>query len=153
MKKFASFVIAASILALVVVGGVDRLDEMGWVPHRQVTRVMVPVEQPWVFGEFLDCVAEPHPGMTIRGYGSNWIDSARWIDSLACARDWKNGHIMQQELQVTYWGRTRIPYPESARLYARLMAVRTNDPSYPYNSPFRWRCRRNNTSVTCWAVN
>lgn len=153
MKRLAILAVVVTTLGLAMSAVVDALDREGWIPHRQVTRLMVPTEQPWVTGEFLDCVAEPHPGLTNRYYGSNWTAAVDWIDSLTCGRDWKNDYITEQDLRVTYWGRIRIPYPESERLYWRIVAASTKDSSYPYNRPFRWRCRRNESSVTCWAVN
>jgi hypothetical protein len=54
-------------------------------------------------------------------------------------------------MEVNYWGRIAIPYPESAQLYSELA---TTPDSAPYDErPFRWRCRRNQSSVTCWAMN
>jgi|SRR5271169_2903872 len=150
MKKFAFLVMAAMVVALVAFIARRTLDDRGWIPHRQVTSVWSPVERPWGIGEYLDCVASPRGGaLTKPGYGSTGIGS------LGCARDWERegsqGHLEPQDVQVTYWGKIAIPYPESARLYRETM---TTPDSAPYTKrPFRWRCRRKKSSVTCWAVN
>lgn len=160
MKKVAFIVLAAMLGALVGFIAWGPLDKRGWIPHHQVTSVWSPVERPWQIGEYLDCAASPRGGtLTKPGYGSTGVAS------LGCARDWEYRgtekgtltgraeafHLTPQDVQVTYWGRIRIPYPESAQLYRQMLM--TQDFSAFDKLPFRWRCRRNQSSVTCWAVN
>jgi len=149
MKKLVLLAMAAMVFAVVAFLARRSLDKIGWIPHGQITSVWSPAEQPWAIGEYLDCIASPRGGtMTKPGYG------ASGIASLGCARDWEretNENLRAQTVQVTYWGRIAVPYPESARLYRRLL---TTSDSAPHDRlPFRWRCRRNHSSVTCWAVN
>jgi hypothetical protein len=140
-----------AMIGLIIVVLVDEwheLDHMGWIPHRQITHVWAPDEQPWQIGEYLDCMAQPRASM-ITPPGSPGIEN------LACMRmlgnEDRNGHLRPQDVEVTYWGRIAIPYPESAQLYRKIM---TTPDTVPYDKrPFRWRCRRGESFLTCWAVN
>ncbi|MGA8735803.1 MAG: hypothetical protein WB558_17935 [Terriglobales bacterium] len=144
-------VVWATVAALVVFGAFSQwreVDHYGWIPHRQLTHVWVPVEQPWGVGEYLNCRASPRAPMTAP-------PGSPGIENLACVRrsesEQNNGHLLPEDVEVTYWGRIAIPYPESAQLYRKIM---TTPDSAPYDKlPFRWHCRRNESSVTCWAVN
>ena len=157
LRNGAEPVICAVILAFlitIVADGASRgwrsLDRSGWIPHRQVTRVWFTAEQPWTIGEYADCTASPKGGM-LEKRGSPGIDL------LVCARssEWESNQnrltLAPQELQVTYWGRIAIPYPESEGLYSRILT--TPDSAPYYKRPFRWRCRHNESSVVCWAIN
>jgi hypothetical protein len=121
---------------------------MGWVPHRQLTHVWVPVEQPWGIGEYLNCTAQPLTPL-ITPPGSSGIENLDCVRSSEWERN--NGHLRPEDVEITYWGRIAIPYPESAQLYRKIMT--TPDSAPDDKRPFRWRCRRNEASVTCWAVN
>lgn len=142
--KFLAF-----ILLIIILGSLPSLwngaDHAGWIPHHQATKVWSPDGKPWEAGEYLDCVASPRPPLTDPKHASSGIEF------LSCARtaEWdKEGvSLTEKEMQVTYWGRIAIPYPESAKLYH-------NDLTVPFDKwRFRWHCRRNSSDVTCWAVN
>ena len=146
MKRSALVAVPVVLVALFAPIAWHIIDRMGWIPHRGLTRVWVPVETPWVIGEYLDCVAAPRPPMTAP-------PGSPGIDNMGCMRGWEadREHLRPEDLEVNYWGRIAIPYPESAELYRRIM---TTPASAPYDErPFRWRCRRNKSSLTCWAVN
>jgi hypothetical protein len=148
MKKPFLLVIVAAIPALGLLIAWRSLDRMGWVPHRQLTHVWVPVEQPWGVGEYLNCTAQPRtPLITPPG--------SPGIENLGCARssEWErnHGYLRSEDMEITYWGRIAIPYPESAELYRKIMT--TPDSASYDRGPFQWRCRQNGASVTCWAVN
>ena len=148
MKKLAALMTAAVLLYLAAFVAWPTLDKRGWIPHRQVTRVFSPVERPWTIGEYLDCEAEPS-GIPRRGFSG--------ISTLGCARGWEweeqaaTIHLQPSEMRITFWGRIIIPYPESVRLYGKMIKTPASAPYY--ERAFRWRCRRNESSVTCWAVN
>lgn len=148
MKKPFLLVIGAVILAIGAFISWRSLDRMGWVLHRQLTHVWVPVEQAWGVGEYLNCTAQPRtPLITPPG--------SPGIENLGCVRgserERNNGHLRAEDMEISYWGRIAIPYPESAELYRRIMATSDSAPHKEW--PFQWRCRRNEASVTCWAVN
>lgn len=149
-KRLVRLSIAGVIAAIILLLSWRRLDDVGWIPHRQITRIWSPVERPWVVGEYLECNASPRPPMT------DPRQNSPGIDFLICARDreWEartKANTGPNDVRVTYWGRVAIPYPESAELYRKILT--TPDSSHYYNWPFRWRCLRNKSSVTCWAVN
>jgi hypothetical protein len=148
-KKLGIYGIVVTIAGSLLLFGQRRLDYAGWIPHRQVTATWSPVDQPWAVGEYLDCTANPMPPLTDPRRNSPGIDS------LGCARNWERErgeeNLSKREVQVTYWGRISIPYPESAELYKKIMT--TPNSAHYYDWPFRWRCRRNETSLTCLAVN
>ncbi len=148
MKKLAVLAVVATVVVLVSFDGWHELDHMGWVRHRQLTHVWVPIEQPWQIGEYLDCTGQPRAPML-------WPPGSPGIENLGCMRslEWEGNkeHLRPEDVEVIYWGRIAIPYPESAQLYRKIM---TTPDSAPYDKrPFRWRCRRNESSLTCWAVN
>ena len=148
MKKMAALATGIILVAVFSAPAWHRIDSLGWIPHRQVTRVWCPVERPWAVGEYLECRASPLPPVTDPKHNSPGIGR------LACARDWEweddQSHLRAQDIQVKYWGRIAIPYPESAQLYLKEMT--TQNGTYD-EAPFRWRCSRNELSVTCWAIN
>jgi hypothetical protein len=149
MKKLVLLATATVIYVVVAFVAWRSLDKMGWILHRQITSVWSPVEQPWAIGEYLDCIASPRGGTMMKpGYGSPGIAS------LGCTRDRQretSENLRAQDVQVTYWGRVAIPYPESARLYRRLMTTTYFGDSANEMGAYCgvWSL----ASVTCWAVN
>ncbi len=138
-----------AIVALIVVFGAfsqwREIDRCGWIPHHQLTRVWAPGRANWSVGEYVECAAQPRAPLM-------WPPGSSGIENLSCTRrSDNNSTLLPEDVEVTYWGRIAIPYPESAQLYRKIV---TTPESAPYDKlPFRWHCRRNASSVTCWALN
>ncbi len=104
---------------------------MGWIPHHQVTATYIG-QNGWMPGEYRDCIGVPTREGKLSPY------SGVFGGFLSCDLE---GHakedldrVVPHELSVTYWGRiTRHDMGDKVE--------------------WRWRCRRNESSVTCWAVN
>ncbi|MGZ4819716.1 MAG: hypothetical protein ACXVZJ_13890 [Terriglobales bacterium] len=97
----------------------------GWIPHHQDTTVYVGVSE-WSVGDVRNCVALPETN------GS--------MIFLGCVGE-RRAEMSPDIWRVTYWGQTR------RRDMYRL--IHEN----PGNYAWRWRCRRSQDSLTCWAVN
>jgi|SRR5271169_5723325 len=159
MKKFA---IVGAIVAVVVVVLFAILDDAGWIPRHEVTAIYVG-QNGWMQGEYRDCIADTTREGT--------------ISFLACDLE---GHakedldrVIPHELNVTYWGRIeRLDLGNNELRWQELRrrnglcaeGARTNQERIARRGlcdedkrtgkiEWGWRCRRNESSVTCWAVN
>ena len=116
-------------MVLVVIGlalGVSRAaNRAGWVPHREDTTVYLGRGE-WAVGEERNCIALP--------------ESDGVVIFLGCVER-RTPEISPEVWPVTYWGQTR-----RADMYEYVHA----DPGI---NTWKWHCRRNRNSLTCWAVN
>ena len=97
----------------------------GWIPHRQDTTVYVGVGE-WSVGEYRNCVALP--------------ESNGSMIFLGCVGR-RRAEMSPDVWPVTYWGQVRRK---------DMFELVHQD---PVTYTWRWRCRRRDSSLTCWAVN
>jgi len=149
----------------------NNLDRAGWIPHRKVIGTYIG-QNGWTPGEYRDCVALPtDDGKLTR------VNRGVFGGILACDLE---GHevedlrtVVPHQVDVTFWGRVHRDDMIVNEDYWRELK-RRNDicAEAPKNElegtahrdlceeekhigkiEWRWRCRRNTSSVTCWALN
>jgi hypothetical protein len=123
--KRAVGVAAVVIFLGLYVTAYQELDAAGWIPHRLDTTVYSGTAG-WTSQETRDCVALPQKD------GSIFFLGCVGRSAMEAA---------PQALSVTYWGRIKRP-----AMFKTVLA----DPGI---NSWRWRCRRKQDSLTCWAVN
>ena len=131
LQKLSTAARVRLVLAMVLVAiglwfGIARAaNRAGWVPHREDTTVYFGRGE-WTVGEERHCIALP--------------ESDGAVIFLGCVER-STPEISPEVWPVTYWGRTR----------------RVDMYEYVHTDPgintWKWRCRRNRNSLTCWALN
>jgi hypothetical protein len=134
VKKLAVPAVVATVVVLVSFEGCHELDHIGWIPHRAVTATYIG-QNGWIPGEYRDCIAIP----TRDGKLSPYVGV--FGGYLACDAE---GHgkeelsrVIPHHLRITFWGEIQ----------------RSQERRSQGESEWRWTCRLNEASVTCWAVN
>lgn len=137
MRKIA---VSALVIFILVVGGLkarEILDGLGWIPHHEVTATYIG-QNGWMPGEYRDCIAVP----TREGRLSPYVGV--FGGYLSCDVE---GHakedrslMIPHHLSITFWGKI-------TRSLAGGQSQGNGE------SAWRWSCRLNEASVTCWAVN
>jgi hypothetical protein len=129
MKKLAPLAFAVMIVCVVVVGGRQSADDVGWLPHHEVTATYIG-QNGWMPGEYRDCIAVP----TREGKLSPYVGV--FGGYLAC-----DAEGAKQDLSLV------IPHHLSITFWGKITRARNTE------TEWRWSCRSNEASVTCWAVN
>jgi hypothetical protein len=158
------------LIVLVLVDEWHELDHIGWIPHRAVTATYIG-ESGWMSGEYRDCIGAPTREGKLSPY------SGVFGGFLSCDLEVHSkedlDRVVPHELSVTYWGRiTRhdmgdnddywrelrrrnVACAEDAKTDQERIAHRNlcDEDKHIGKVEWRWRCRRSESSLTCWAVN
>jgi hypothetical protein len=120
--------LTASVVVLIIVlavGAATAANRAGWIPHRQETTVYIGVAG-WEVGQYRDCVALP--------------ESNGSMIFLGCVGR-RRAEMSPDVWPVTYWG----------QVHRKDMFELIHQDPVTY--AWKWRCRRHEGSLTCWAVN
>jgi hypothetical protein len=158
------FLIAFVALLALLPNAWRYLDKAGWIPHREVIGTYVG-QNGWTPGEYRDCIALPTSDGKLARVSSG---------ILACDLE---GHetedlrtVVPHQLEMTFWGRVErhdmgvndeelrrrnaicaeAPKNEQERTARRDLC---DEEKHIGKIEWLWRCRRNSSSVTCWALN
>ena len=157
---------------------VALLDKQGWIPHRQAVATYVG-QSGWMPGEYRNCIGEPTTEgklSPIRGPGGVFGGVLACDQEGHATEDPRQ--VIAHEFDVTFWGRVERPemmWGSKGEHWfdwelKRRNAICAEDPKAQQERTarkdlcdeenhigkipeWRWRCRRNESSLTCWAVN
>jgi hypothetical protein len=113
----------AIVMVTLLILGQRACDRSGYWPHSEQTRVYTGAD--WPRNEERKCAALPREDGTI--YFLGCVDSIQNFDEATMTK-------------VTFWGKTERPDRFQA-LHSEAM------------DGWHWRCKKNSSSITCYAVN
>jgi hypothetical protein len=129
MKRLFIAMLLLFFVALIAIHVPNKLDDDGWMAHKQATDMMFNGD--WMVGEFRTCdalafkVARPK------------------VDQLQCiSGEPKAADVSRHSFPITFWGK-----------------IKRNDvfmgpfPSGYHQKKWSWRCQRQTERAACWALN
>lgn len=129
MKRWLTLTLLFLFVALIAIRGPDELDNDGWIPHKQVTDVMLNGD--WMVGELKTCGALA------------FNVAAPKVDQLDCiSGETRVSEVSRHSFPVKFWGK-----------------IKRNDvfigpiPSGYHQKNWSWRCQRQTHRLVCWALN